>query len=69
MIGNIPLETAAIAFVAGALSSFAGGAFGGVVTGGKVLGVQLAAFMGSFYGVVTGAAGVALGLLISAFMH
>lgn len=69
MIGNLPIETAAIALFAGTLASFVGGAFGGVLTGGRALGLQLAAFMGSFYGVVTGAAGVALGLAVSAFMH
>ncbi len=69
MIGNLPIETAAFALVAGTLASFAGGAFGGVLIGGKALGLQLAAFMGSFYGVVAGAAGVALGLIVSSVMH
>jgi hypothetical protein len=40
-----------------------------VLTGGKALGNQLAAFMGSFYGQVAGTAGVILGLLVTAFTN
>lgn len=56
------LAALALAFVA----SLAGGAVGGVYTGGKALGNELAAMMGSLYGPLAGVPGVALALLILA---
>jgi hypothetical protein len=68
MIGNIPIGVAALALFVGFVASLAGGAFGGVLTGGKALGTELAAYMGSFYGVIAGTAGVLIGIIASAFI-
>ena len=52
----------AIALVFGAL----GGAIGGILVGGKALGYELAALMGSFFGPIASVPGVLIGLLILA---
>jgi hypothetical protein len=52
-----------IALAVGVAASVIGGAFGGVLVGGKHLGNELAAMMGSFYGPLAGSGGVALALI------
>lgn len=54
----------ALAFVA----SLAGGAVGGIYTGGKVLGNELAAMLGGLYGPLAGVTGVAIAFLILALV-
>ena len=68
MIGNVPIVEAILALAVGFFAALAGGAFGGVLTGGKALGTQLAAYMGSFYGVVAGTSGVLFGIIVAAFI-
>ena len=41
---------------------------GGIATGGKAIGNQLAAMMGSFYGPVGGVAGIVVGLILLALI-
>ncbi|WP_455387726.1 hypothetical protein [Petrachloros mirabilis] len=53
-----------LAFFSGAL----GGAFGGILVGGKHLGNELAAMMGAFFGPVAAMPGVAVGLIILALL-
>jgi hypothetical protein len=52
-----------IALAIGIVASIAGGAFGGVLVGGKHLGNELAAMMGGFYGPLAGSGGVVLALV------
>ncbi|MEM1264173.1 MAG: hypothetical protein AAGH76_17370 [Pseudomonadota bacterium] len=54
----------AIAIVAGGI----GGAIGGVIVGGKHMGNELAAMMGSFYGPVAAIPGVLLALVAFLFI-
>jgi hypothetical protein len=49
-----------LALVCGAL----GGAIGGILVGGKALGYELAASMGSFFGPIASVPGVLIGLLL-----
>ena len=53
-----------IALVFGAL----GGAIGGILVGGKALGYELAAAMGSFFGPMASVPGVLIGLIILAVL-
>lgn len=54
------------AFAIGAGASVLGGALGGMIVGGKHMGHQLAAVIGSFYGPLAGLAGVGIGLAVVA---
>ncbi|GGI25971.1 MULTISPECIES: hypothetical protein [Bradyrhizobium] len=45
------------------IASIAGGMVGGLIVGGKVLGNELAALLGGFYGPLAGIAGVFVGLI------
>jgi hypothetical protein len=56
--------TIIIAILIGAAASLAGGAVGGMLVGGKDLGVKLAAIMGAFYGILGGLPGVIAGLAL-----
>ncbi|MBO0750992.1 MAG: hypothetical protein J2P53_02705 [Bradyrhizobiaceae bacterium] len=60
---GLPLLDAGIALAVGIAASVAGGALGGVLVGGKALGIERAAMMGSFYGPLAGSGGIALALL------
>jgi hypothetical protein len=53
-----------IAFAVGVAASALGGAVGGMMVGGKHMGNQLAAVIGSFYGPLAGLAGVIIGLAV-----
>lgn len=56
------------ALFVGLVASGIGGAGGGVLTGGKALGNQLAALMGSFYGPVGVVPGLVAGLIALALL-
>jgi hypothetical protein len=56
------------ALVIGIAASVAGGAAGGILTGGKALGNELAALMGGFYGPLAGIGGTVLGLVVVALI-
>lgn len=56
--------TVVIAILIGTAASLAGGALGGVIIGGKDLGVKLAAMMGAFYGILGGAPGIIAGVAL-----
>lgn len=45
-----------------------GGAFGGIIVGGKHLGYELAAMFGAFYGPVAAVTGVAIALTLLLFI-
>lgn len=47
----------------GIIGSIVGGALGGVIVGGKHIGNELAALMGSFYGPIAGISGVIVGIV------
>ena len=63
---NLPSspEMLVVSFLLGVVASIARGAAGGVLVGGKVLGNELAALLGGFYGPLAGVAGVAVGLAV-----
>jgi len=63
---NSPIFWIATALAIGFIASIIGGAVGGIFTGGKALGNELAAMMGSLYGPLAGVSGVALALVILA---
>jgi hypothetical protein len=48
----------------GALGSLAGGALGGIAIGGKQFGAELATQMGGLFGLLVGAPGVAVALIL-----
>ena len=52
----------------GTAASVAGGALGGLVVAGRELGPSLAAAMGAFFGPLAGVSGVALGLVVLAWL-
>ena len=58
------INTLIIAATVGVIASALGGAVGGVIVGGKSIGNEIAAMMGSFYGPLAGIGGVALGLAV-----
>jgi hypothetical protein len=62
-IVTLSFDCTAIVLVLGSIASVVGGIAGGVLVGGKVLGIELAALMGGFYGPLAGIAGVAIGLV------
>ncbi|MCL2429037.1 MAG: hypothetical protein FWD12_07370 [Alphaproteobacteria bacterium] len=64
----LPLGDTVIALAIGVVASVAGGALGGILVGGKALGNELAAMMGSFYGPLAGSGGVAVALLALKFV-
>lgn len=53
-----------LALVLGVAASLGGGALSGLRIGKAALGAELAAFMGGLYGVLAGAAGVLVGLIV-----
>lgn len=55
---------ALLVLAVGLVAAVVGGAIGGLLTGAKVIGPQLAALMGVFFGPMAGFVGVALGLSI-----
>jgi hypothetical protein len=62
-MAGLSLVDTIIALAVGIVASIAGGALGGILVGGKILGNELAAMMGGFYGPLAGSGGVALALL------
>ncbi|MEP6966614.1 MAG: hypothetical protein ABI906_00905 [Pseudomonadota bacterium] len=65
---HLTLAAAATTLVVGIGASIVGGVAGGVVVGGKVLGNQMAAMMGGFFGLLAGSGGTVLGLVVLAFI-
>ena len=61
-------DSAALALAVGIVAALLGSTLGGVLLGAKALGAELAGFMGALYGLVAGSAGVALGLLATAYI-
>ncbi len=57
-----------LALIVGLAASIIGGALGGMVVGGKVLGHELAAMMGGFYGPLAGFIGVTVALIVLALI-
>ncbi len=57
-----------IALAIGLLTSLAGGAIGGILTGGKHIGNEVAGMMGAFYGPIGGFHGTAIALLVFYFL-
>lgn len=57
-------EAGAIAAAAGLLAAGIGGAIGGLATGAKALGNEIALMMGCFYGPIGGFTGVVIGLVL-----
>lgn len=60
--------SAALALVIGLIAAGIGGVAGGILTGGKHIGNELAAVMGSFYGPVGVVPGMIVGLLLLALV-
>lgn len=54
--------------VIGAFGALAGGALSGVAIGGSQFGLQLATQMGGLFGLIAGAPGIALALLLLALL-
>jgi len=65
---ELTAASAALALIVGLVASGIGGAAGGVLTGGKAIGNQLAALMGSFYGPVGVIPGLVVGLIALALL-
>lgn len=57
------------ALALGVIASVLGGAIGGVLVGGRQIGNEIAAMMGSFYGPLAGFGGVLLGLAVVALLR
>ena len=52
-----------IAIAVGLVASIAGGAVGGILTGGKAIGNEVAGMMGAFYGPIGGFHGTVIALV------
>lgn len=63
------IATLVLAFIVGVTASILGGAIGGVLVGGRQIGNEIAAMMGSFYGPLAGIGGVLFGLVVLALMR
>lgn len=66
--GELTLVTGAILVLLALVSGAIGGAIGGIIVGGKALGNELAAMMGAFFGPVASTPGVAVALIVLAFL-
>ena len=62
------IATLLIALVVGILAAMGGGALSGLRIGGEHLGKELAAYMGSLYGLLSGSLAVIIGLLIASLI-
>ena len=62
------LSQIVIPAVVGLVASIAGGAVGGILTGGKHLGNEVAGMMGAFYGPIGGFHGTLIALLLFYFL-
>lgn len=62
--GQITVGTGLVAVIVALIGGAVGGAVGGIIVGGKHLGNELAAMMGSFYGPIAAVPGVILALAI-----
>jgi hypothetical protein len=58
-----------VALIMGVFASAIGGAGGGLLVGGKAIGNELAAIMGSFYGMVGALPGLVVGLVALALLR
>jgi hypothetical protein len=67
-LADLSFIGAALALAVGIAASIAGGVLGGIAVGGKAIGNELAALMGSFYGPLAGGTGVLLGLIVLALI-
>ncbi|MHB0772873.1 hypothetical protein ACYCVF_32055 [Bradyrhizobium sp. 1.29L] len=61
-------EMLVVSLVLGVAASIAGGSIGGLLIGRKVLGNELAALVGGFYGPLAGIPGVIVGLVALAII-
>lgn len=68
-IKDIPLFWPVLALACGLAASILGGMVGGIATGGRALGVNLAATMGGFYGPLAAVPGIVIGLIVLALLH
>ncbi len=68
MAGEITLTTIILWYIIAMLVGAIGGAVGGIIVGGKHMGNELAAMMGSFFGPMAAAPGVLLALIILLFI-
>jgi hypothetical protein len=65
---GVTAGSAVFALIVGVIASGIGGAGGGLLVGGKAIGNQLAAMLGSFYGPVGALPGLAVGLIALALL-
>lgn len=68
MTGEITLITCIIWYIIAMIIGAIGGAVGGMIVGGKHMGYELAAMMGSFFGPMAAAPGVLIALIILLFI-
>lgn len=68
MAGDITLVTGIIWYIVALVVGAIGGAIGGVIVGGKHMGNELAAMMGSFFGPMAAAPGVLIALIVLLFI-
>ena len=66
---DIPLFWPVLALACGLAASIIGGMAGGIATGGRALGINLAAMMGGFYGPLAAVPGMIIGLIVLALLH
>jgi len=68
MVGEITLITCILWYITAMIVGAIGGAIGGIIVGGKHMGNELAAMMGSFFGPMAAAPGVLIALIILLFI-
>jgi hypothetical protein len=68
MAGEITLITCIMWYIIAMIIGAIGGAIGGIIVGGKHMGNELAAMMGSFFGPMAAAPGVLIALIILLFI-
>ncbi len=66
--GDISIITSAIYILIALIVSAIGGSIGGILVGGKHMGNELAAMMGSFYGPIGAVPGILLALVVLVFI-
>ena len=66
--GQVTLGTGLIALAIALVAGAIGGAIGGIIVGGRHMGNELAAMMGSFYGPVAAVPGTVVALIAFAFI-
>jgi len=68
MAGEITLITGILWCIIAIIFGAIGGAIGGIIVGGKHMGNELAAMMGSFFGPIAAVPGVIIALIILMFI-